>query len=141
MDMEWLWWNVLDKLQKAIEKYQQRHPEWTIDSVVKLEMGKGEEWSVPGGGTCRIPKSTPVHIEKNVWNTLVASYFLLFCLFLFCFNCHCLHCCRLFYINFKNHHFKKNKREYSKRLNTPLLKPAGKWKKWLLKIKAILPKI
>ena len=67
---EWIWNDFdetcLDKLQKAIDKYQQRHPDWTLDSVVKLEMGKGEEWSVPGGGTCRLPISTPINIEKNV---------------------------------------------------------------------------
>ena len=56
--------NTNYKLSEATKKYLDRHPDWILDSVEKLEMGKGEEWSIPGGGTSRLPLSTKIPIVE-----------------------------------------------------------------------------
>ena len=65
---KWIWNDFdetcLDKLSEATKKYLDRYPDWILDSVEKLEMGKGEEWSIPGGGTSRLPLSTKIPIVE-----------------------------------------------------------------------------
>jgi hypothetical protein len=65
---EWIWNDFdetsIENLSDASRKYLERHPDWILDSVDKLEMGKGEEWPSPSGRICKLPLTTRIPIEE-----------------------------------------------------------------------------